>query len=135
MSQNTPECPLTLKQLRAIDLYARHYTSTQIASIINVDRRTIYRWRQIPEFQLFLNEIAEEARQTLNQEMLHRLEHMAARCIEALWMELGSSDNRLKTATYVMEKLGFERVLAKAVSTSMDNAPVQTITASEPPPP
>src|SRR5438477_7990182 len=58
---NVSECPtvgdsLNEKQLAAIDLLSCGKSYTAVAKSIDVDRRTIYRWRQNPEFAGTLEE-------------------------------------------------------------------------------
>jgi DNA-binding CsgD family transcriptional regulator len=63
---------LSEKQNRALDLLAEGMSDTEVATVINIDRRTIYRWRRRPAFRRELQRLRTELREVAT-DRLHLL--------------------------------------------------------------
>ena len=96
---NVSECPtagdnLNEKQLAAIDLLSCGKSYTAVAKSIDVDRRTIYRWRQNPEFAGTL----EERRLELWEEASERLRALVQPSLDVLEHQLNDRYDRARFA-------------------------------------
>jgi hypothetical protein len=63
MSQNVPQkqTPLSDKQLQALPYLAAAGSVTDAATTIDVSRRTLYRWMEVPDFRSEYENLREEA--------------------------------------------------------------------------
>lgn len=66
MTQNATESKVSTKQLKAIELIMSGSSNADISSELGIDRSTLYRWKQDPEFIVEMNkrinEFNEQAR-------------------------------------------------------------------------
>ena len=96
------EVKLTSQQQKALELLGTGKTITEVASSLDLNRTTIWRWTKTPEFQASLNTMIAEARVEVQQSLIALQE----KAIEALKECLSSSNDmvRLKTALSVLDK-------------------------------
>ena len=96
------EVKLTSQQQKALELLGTGKTITEVASSLDLNRTTIWRWTKTPEFQASLNTMIAEARVEVQQSLIKLQE----KAIEALKECLSSSNDmvRLKTALSVLDK-------------------------------
>jgi AcrR family transcriptional regulator len=80
MSQLPSKNPLTLSQRRCAEILATNdlhkMTIQEIADEIGVNPRTIYRWKQDPEFIAYQNSIAERAMEDFLTEAYTKLKQL-----------------------------------------------------------
>ena len=81
MNQNATETNLTANQLKAIELMMTGTSNTAIASELGIDRSTLYRWKQEPEFIVEVNkrvnEYSEQARIATSYLLTEAIETLA----------------------------------------------------------
>ncbi len=96
-SENVRNCPngenrsddnaLTDKQLAAVELLAIGHSVGKIATTLQVDPRTLYRWRQEPDFQ----EALAERRGALWSDATARVRGMLDAALSVIEQQLGGS--------------------------------------------
>jgi transposase-like protein len=111
---NVSECPaasdsLNEKQLAAIDLLSRGKSYTAVAKSVDVDRRTIYRWRQKPEFAGTL----EQRRLELWEEASERLRALVHPSLDVLEQQLGDPYDRARfnAATAILRMVNLRKAM------------------------
>ena len=102
MEIEAEELKLTSQQQKALELLSTGKTITEVASSLDLNRTTIWRWTKNPEFQASLNTLIAEARVEVQQSLIALQE----KAIETLKDCLSSSNDmvRLKTALSVLDK-------------------------------
>jgi transposase-like protein len=118
MSQNVSGCPtekfrLSDKQLAAIDLLASGLSDSDIALAIDINRRTLYRWRQHnPLFQAELN----RRRQALWQNSADRLRSLLSPALDILEKQLKDPYDRtaFRAAINVLRLAGTKKIAPPA---------------------
>lgn len=79
MSQIVPD--LSEKQHQAIELIINGQNFSDIASALDIDRRTLWRWRQLPDFQQAHAERKAALRSEM-QERVHNIMHLSLMVVE-----------------------------------------------------
>ena len=102
MEIEAEEEKLTSQQQKALELLGTGKTITEVASSLDLNRTTIWRWTKKPEFQASMNTLIAEAREEVQQSLIALQE----KAIETLKDCLSSSNDmvRLKTALSVLDK-------------------------------
>ena len=70
MEIEAEEVKLTSQQQKALELLGTGKTITEVASSLDLNRTTIWRWTKTPEFQASLNTLIAEARLEVQQSLI-----------------------------------------------------------------
>jgi len=71
MPQNAPEKKLSKTQVKAVELLVEdELTVEEIADRLNIDRKTLFRWRALPHFAALVSETVEAAKQAARQKTI-----------------------------------------------------------------
>ena len=91
---------LSERQLRALDLLAEGTSDSQVAITLNVDRRTIYRWRRHPVFRRELDRLISDLRGVAKE----RLHFLLPAAFETIQYHLSTRTNgiSLRAAEFVI---------------------------------
>jgi hypothetical protein len=114
---------LTPQQLRSFELATRGVGHVQIAKILRVSRKTLWRWKTFDrEYRRVLVKTRLEAHST-NADRYHVLLHKATGVLSK-FMEDESGQNRFQAARIVLAMAGcFKPVLSKAEHSELDAMP------------
>lgn len=102
MSHNVPD--LSEKQHQAIELLSTGKNFSDIAALLAIDRRTLWRWRQLPAFQL----AHAEQKAALRGEMQERVQNIMRLSLVAIERNLANAEkseylNPLETALHILK--------------------------------
>jgi hypothetical protein len=98
-----PPVPLDQQQERALSLIAEGLPDVRVAQVIQVDRRTIYRWRRMPAFRRQLELLRKDLREAA-RDRLHQLLPAAFGLIERQF-ENPQRPEALRAATLVLRSV------------------------------
>jgi transcriptional regulator with XRE-family HTH domain len=102
MQHCEPESGLTPLQERAAILLAQGVTVTEVADELNVDRSTLWRWRQHPAFQAYSNRIAAGIRGAIRDRVLS----LQDKVFEVMIRELDREDARaIRPALFILDRV------------------------------
>lgn len=99
----SPITGLTPQQEQACILFANGENVSDVASILKVNRSTLYLWQQNKAFECYYNKLCQEYKNEVKNGLLG-LHKQAVATIEQL-ITTGSEATRLKAATWVLEKV------------------------------
>lgn len=110
MSQN-----LTPKQVQAVSLLIQGHNQLEIAAILKIERRTLFRWRQLPAF----NERLVSEVNAQESEILTNLKCLRTLAVDTLGkaMRGGSSPLALKSACEVLDRTSIGQISTLVVKT------------------
>ena len=109
-SDSAPDI-LAERRRAAIEMLAGGQLIKRVAEALTVDPKTIYRWRQEPDFQAALSARIKE----VWGEAVERMKSLAVPAVEILQRQLHShnSDDCYRTAKFVIRLSGLERAMGR----------------------
>ena len=112
MSENVRKCQVKLhtRQINAARMVAWGRSEKDIEKLLDVNPRTLYRWKKIPEFIMECDKVIERQ----YEEMCYRMQDIALSSVEAVWQELqnrSEGSHRVQVAMNMLKLLGIERVM------------------------
>jgi len=112
MPQNAPKCPVKLRtrQINAARMVAWGRSEKDIEKLLDIDRKTLYRWKKIPEFTIECEKVGQQQ----YEEMCYRMQDIVMSSVEAIWSELqnrSKGSQRVQVAMNMLRLLGIERIM------------------------
>lgn len=101
---------VTVRQRKAIYLLARGVPVVSVAEQLKLQRQTLYRWKQKPEFQQEFDRVMEEMREGFRHRMVNLID-VSLNAVENGLAAWGNDPKRVQAGLDVLRMLNLHRVM------------------------
>lgn len=94
---------LTAKEQKAVELLAIGKNYNEVAKELNIDRTTLWQWKQKPTFEAYYNSLIKEVKEHTKEKILSLYDE-ALKTVEKC-LKSDNDNIKLKTALYLLNKV------------------------------
>ncbi len=94
---------LSAKELQAVNLLVSGFSYSYVAKKLNIDRTTLWNWKQKPQFAAYYNSLIKELKEHTKDKLTSLYDNALQTIENCLYSENDSI--KLKTSLYIIDKI------------------------------
>lgn len=123
------DAPLDERQIRAASMEAEGIVLREVAAVVGVNRKTLYRWREIPAYPALVASLRDDCQRAAQARLMANAHSAAARIVQLL----DSEDERiaLSAAQTLLDRTGHVKAERVEVGGAIATASAVIVDPSE----